>query len=474
METDQPESFPSSSAPASAGDGPSSSSQPSASQIPEEVDERPENENHSELPRHLHYRHRQRTSILSYRVSGRISEETEVRDEVWSCLVVLVTFWFFASMTLILGFYGSSNLLLGPNCSRLIRTNPFFVRSIQVQELEEIKPGPVLYGFHEPPPLDVEIAWTETHNTFVPSTFHKEWIYFFNNGSKIDISFSVKTPNSPPLLLVIAKGRQTLVEWIEDPSYPNTTLSWNIIHGSGKIMQEIFQSSNYYIAVGNLNSEEVEVELEFTINSWLYNTARSFYQCNLGNRLCILKLSLGAKVAVLTSPGHNEDTPDDHWYVKLSYGPQWLVYFIGSGLMSVIILLAFRFCNMFLNRGEHRIQFEPQEGASERAPLLLSKDDDVSSWGSSYDSVSNDEEDLEGWQVVSSSEGRPMNEGESTSNNNPGRNCVICFNSPRDCFFLPCGHCAACVTCGKRIAEEIGSCPICRRKMKKVRKIFTV
>lgn len=27
-------------------------------------------------------------------------------------------------------------------------------------------------------------------------------------------------------------GKESLVEWIEDPSYPNTTLSWNIVHGN--------------------------------------------------------------------------------------------------------------------------------------------------------------------------------------------------------------------------------------------------
>lgn len=32
--------------------------------------------------------------------------------------------------------------------------------------------------------------------------------------------------------------------------------------GSGKIQQQIPKSSNYYIAVGNLNSEEVEVIIQ--------------------------------------------------------------------------------------------------------------------------------------------------------------------------------------------------------------------
>ena len=92
-------------------------------------------------------------------------------------------------------------------------------------------------------------------------------------------------------------------------------------------------------------------------------------------------------------------------------------------------------------------RFHAGEFESERAPLLPEKDDDISSWGSSYDSVSHDEEDLEQWPAVTSVEGKPLNEGES---NDPRRLCVICFDAPRDCFFLPCGHCATCFTCGTR------------------------
>ena len=124
------------------------------------------------------------------------------------------------------------------------------------------------------------------------------------------------------------------------------------------------------------------------------------------------------------------------------------MYFVHTGLMTVIMLLAFRFCSRFQNLRE----FQPVEVGAERAPLLLPKDDDASSWGSSYDSVSNDEEDPREWQVPESSlEGKATNEGENNStNNNPRRLCIICYDSPRDCFFLPCGHCAACFTCGTR------------------------
>lgn len=37
-----------------------------------------------------------------------------------------------ASMILILGYYGSMTLQLGPNCSRLIQPNSLFVQSIKV------------------------------------------------------------------------------------------------------------------------------------------------------------------------------------------------------------------------------------------------------------------------------------------------------------------------------------------------------
>ncbi|GAV66614.1 zf-C3HC4_3 domain-containing protein [Cephalotus follicularis] len=444
----------------------------STSQVQEEEEEeedeivRQENEGSFHLTDHHLEMPQRQPSIVSYRVNISISDvaPSVIRDDVWSCLIVLVTFWFFAaSMTLILGFYGSVNVQLAPNCSWLIQTNPLLVQSIKVEEIDELKSaGPTLYGFYKRPPLDVEINWTDTHDAFVPVNFHKEWIYFLNKGSKMEISYTVKSPSSLPLSLVIAKGRESLVEWVEDPSYPNTTLSWNIIYGTGKIQQEILEHSNYYIAVGNLNSEEVEVELKLSVKAFIYNTTKAYYRCSLGDHLCTLKLFiLGTNVAVLSTPGAQEGIINDDWHVKLSYGPRWITYFAGSGVVTALILLAFRFCNVFRSTGRDGAGLE-----AERAPLLARKDDDLSSWGSSYESVSHDEDDLEEWLAV--------NTPEKENNSNPQRLCVICFAAPGDCFFLPCAHYAACFACATRIAEEAGSCPVCHRKMKKVRKIFTV
>ncbi|XP_043726029.1 E3 ubiquitin-protein ligase APD2-like isoform X2 [Telopea speciosissima] len=447
------------------GSAPSSSSSSSSETVGEE-----ENHNVQEQPEELQ---QQQTSI-SYRMNISISDVTspEMRDDAWSCLVVLVTFWLFTSMTLILGFYGSMNLQLSPNYSRLVQVSSIFVQNIRVEEVTDLKPGPVLYGFNELPPLDVETSWSETHNLSISFDFHKEWIYFLNEGSEINISYSVKSQSSSPLSLVIAKGKESLVEWIEDPSYPNTTLSWNIIHGSGMIQQKIFKSSDYYVAIGNLNSEEVEVQLNLRVQAVLYNTTEAYYKCSVFSRLCSLRLYLlGTTVAVLSSPGPEQGI-DENWYIKLSYGPRWIIYIVGSGGLSVLILLAYKICNKFQATTEDGTGFQAGDTRSERAPLLSQKDDDLSSWGSSYESVSHDEEDLEQWLAASSLDTKSLKDGEN--NNNPRCLCKICSDAPRDCFFLPCGHCGACFTCGTRIAEEAGTCPICDRKMKKVRKIFTV
>lgn len=31
-----------------------------------------------------------------------------------------------------------------------------------------------------------------------------------------------------------------------------------------------------------------------------------------------------------------------------------------------------------------------------------------------------------------------------------GKVCVICYDEERNCFFVPCGHCATCYVCAKR------------------------
>ena len=418
---------------------------------------------------------RQQISV-TYRGDAGVDDEdgsATIRNDTWSCIIVVLTFWFFVSMTLILGVYGSVNMRLGPNCSILLHPNPLFVQYLKVEELDEPTPGPMLYGFYKVPPLEVITTWDQKLEAYMAPYSHREWVYYLNKGSQVNITYSVSSLSSSSLILVIAQGNEGLSQWLEDPTYPNITLSWQLIHGNGTVQQNIYTSSSYYVAVGNTNLEEVEVQLNLTVKALQYNTTGAYSKCNLTQGQCSLKLFFPKEnAAVITSPGPEQGIPSDEWYVKLSYGPRWMTYIVGVGGMTVLMLLVFNFLNKFQFNRQLRIGVPLGGTQPETSPLLPDKDDDLSSWDSSYDSASHDEEDAQDKLGVGGLDGKPKKDGEN--NSNPKRLCTICFDAPRDCFFLPCGHCVACFTCGTRILEEDGTCPICSRNMKKVRKIFTV
>lgn len=51
--------------------------------------------------------------------------------------------------------------------------------------------------------------------------------------------------------------------------------------------------------------------------------------------------------------------------------------------------------------------------------------------------------------------------------------CIVCYDNKRNCFFIPCGHCATCHSCAKRITEEENkNCPICRSVIRRVRRVL--
>ncbi|KAG6769589.1 hypothetical protein POTOM_025239 [Populus tomentosa] len=436
---------------------------------------------------------------LSYRGNYfGFDDLSAIRDCTWFCVVVVLTFCFFVSMTLILGVYGSMRLTLGPKCSILLPRNPLLVQSMKVEQLYDTNPGLMLYGFAKPPPLDVVRTWSRTLDVSVPADSHKAGVFFCAMVSVklwlqlcfelvlvlVNVLVCLYFVAFLELSYVLASrvGNEGLSQWLEDPTYPNTTLSWNVIQGSGFVQQSILTSASYYIAVGNLNSEKVEVQLAIRVRSFQYNTTKADYKCTFTDGKCSLNIMFpNGNVAVLNSFGPEQGSESDEWNVKSPMDILCLRVFLPVGGMTGLILAAFNFLNKFQCIREDGTRLLFGEVEAQRAPLLSCKDDDLSSWGSSYDSVSNDEQDLEDFLAAGSIEGKSR-DGEN--GNNTRRLCALCFDAPRECFFLPCGHCVACFACGtsgqdnpfrdKWIAEADGTCPTCQRNLKKVRKIFTV
>ena len=115
--------------------------------------------------------------------------------------------------------------------------------------------------------------------------------------------------------------------------------------------------------------------------------------------------------------------------------------------MLLLVFLALHFFNKLNHVQEDSAGVRYEETAPQRDPLLSQKDDDCSSRGSSYESMPHDEEDLD-FLAEGSIDGKPL--GDEETSNDTWHLCAICFDAPRDCFFLPCGHCVACFACGTR------------------------
>ncbi|XP_020193499.1 E3 ubiquitin-protein ligase APD2 isoform X3 [Aegilops tauschii subsp. strangulata] len=369
-----------------------------------------------------------------------------------SCFVVVLALCLLVSMALMAGhYYGRAELVAGPGCSRLVRANPLFVQDITVRAAEEEGSGAsglVLYGLAEIPGLldDVPAVWSEARRVVLPANSHKEWVYFLNSGSQIEVNCSVEpgTGLTNPLRITIAQGKVGFTQWSEEPS----------VHGTGAVRQSINSSDDYYVTVSNLRDQDTTVTLDFRISAVLYNTSGAEYACSPspGSSGCTYRLPiLGENVAVLSS-GLKQGVK-----VELSYGPRWIVYFVGSAILAVSLLLLYEVLSVLLGFCCAVVADQRTTTATTTASLLECKEEEEGgSRGSSFESVSS-------------------HDGEAGDEEEGRRLCVVCCDARRDCFFMPCGHSATCHACGTKIVEgDASCCPFCRRKLKKVRRIFCV
>ncbi|XP_057816171.1 E3 ubiquitin-protein ligase APD2 isoform X1 [Cryptomeria japonica] len=377
----------------------------------------------------------------------------ESREECWACMIIPITFWIFASLTLSLGVYGTSQLVLAPNYSHLIEASPIFVKEIQLK-YDEQEGGPVLYGFSNKPKLDVERNWSLKHTLYIDPDYHKEFAVWLNAGSKFWLSCEDKSFGFLDILLVVLKGEESLQEWIQDPSNPHLGLLRLKISGYGETEYIVKEDGNYYFVVGNFNQHSAEVVMRLNFTSKMYNTQTANYKCSMGKGLCAVKLSiLQNSYALLTTPsGSNITGGRSVWSVELSYGARLLTYIIILGVIILVVYCIFR----ILGHLDQTTQTNTEPEESERTPLIPPKES--TSDLSTYGTLGQDQE---------------SGLNSSTEDLYDGKICVICYDEPRSCFFVPCGHCATCYTCGQRI--EIGenkTCPICRHTISKVKRLY--
>eukprot|EP00249_Psilotum_nudum_P016898 c26042_g1_i1 orf=336-1571(-) len=383
------------------------------------------------------------------------TETIFVRQQYCSCFITLVALWLLVTITVSMGYYQSRMELLGSNSSKLFTFSPWLVGEFKVNDNGRV--GPMLYGFDTQPDLDIEASWTEKHNANLDPGSHQEFTMWLNKGSKITLNCSIYSSGFPGILVAILQGYGKLQEWTADPKNFRVTPAWKDVHGNGSLLEfKVSTDDNHYIAVYNLNHESVEIILQFEIRAMVYNTSTSRSRCSLQSKSCKLKISYwGQKYALLTTPS-NSQNGSNVWEMHLSYGVRWFSFWIGlAGIQSVIAMaLIFIAC----------LNSETLEVSATSTDTLLrpknSPEDSTSSYGSIGQDPTNGLQGY-GWTNVS---GEEMHEPEI---------CAVCFDASRNSFFIPCGHCATCISCALKIQNGVGSrCPICREKIQEVRRMM--
>ncbi|XP_010517110.2 PREDICTED: uncharacterized protein LOC104792619 [Camelina sativa] len=313
--------------------------------------------------------------LVRYRsrnVDGQFYSCAEIKVYCFGLVMVL---FILGTVLQIVGVYGSQNIWLGPNSSILVEPSSIFVQSIKVKELDYSKPAGIqLYGFYGSPPLNHLVNWSESRVLPVSHDSYKGWPYYFNRGTFLNITYTVK-PEGSAVELVVEEGSQGISpsSLNEITFHRDFAWSWNLIHGSGMIQLEISKSSGYYLAVANLKkSKDVEVELTIDVRAVLYDTKQSLYNCTFSNGECTFKLnamSLAGKSVVVTSPAPSQGVSiDDEWCISVSYEHRWIAYVTCTGLVIWFMLVATQCCG-----GEGHLT---ENNDSARTPLLADKVDD--------------------------------------------------------------------------------------------------
>ncbi|KAJ7567302.1 hypothetical protein O6H91_02G141700 [Diphasiastrum complanatum] len=267
------------------------------------------------------------------------------------------------------------------------------------------------------------------------------------------------------MLVAILKGEDNLNEWLKNPRDSGPTVSWHNIHGKGRIDYGVDKDDDYYFALGNLHDQSVQMHLQIHFDAKLYNTETADFRCSFLSDTCRKEVSLvGSSFALLITPARVLDGVDV-WHVKVTYGARWATYISTVGLVGAISAA------FFIRRKKNSKRRQDTEDDPLIGTTTTDSHGDYKSSGTSSTEGTEPSAPVQpsSYSGTTSSNTQILGKGEIPEE----QLCAICLDSKKDSFFDPCGHCATCYNCGLRIMEdETSSCPICRQKVEKVRRLY--
>ena len=109
-------------------------------------------------------------------------------------------------------------------------------------------------------------------------------------------------------------------------------------------------------------------------------------------------------------------------------------------MLAIVVFMIMRYLEDLEDR-----RIEGEEGGTETNPLLPAKTMPIT-----YGTCGDDLESGNFSCSSSSNSGGSNNTSTSSEDLYDGKVCVICYDEQRNCFFVPCGHCATCYACAQR------------------------
>ncbi|CAF1811139.1 unnamed protein product [Brassica napus] len=279
--------------------------------------------------------------------------------------VAMVFFgWIIVAAFMLMPVSHPTNVWIGPNASMLVELNSIFIKSVKVVvvvvvwlHLFVFVPSCVVlinvFFFYASPPVAV-MNWSESRLVYVSHRSYGGWPYYLNKGALLNISYNVK-PEGSSVRLVVNKG--WLIYCFVLLLVFLLWLHVGLILG-GVIQVNISESETYYLNVANPNLKDIEVELDIDVRAVVYDTKEPpFYECNFSNGECTINTMpfVGTSI-VLTSPAPRPGVlaEEQEWFIRISHQVRWTSYAIVTGLVVCFLLVALELYKRFERAGEDR------------------------------------------------------------------------------------------------------------------------
>ncbi|XP_057428038.1 E3 ubiquitin-protein ligase APD1-like isoform X2 [Lotus japonicus] len=361
------------------------------------------------------------------------------------------------SASLMYGYYGDSRLLLGPSSSRLVKANSVLVDRIEVTS--EYSNDLLLYGFHERPELSSQANWSTSKFLDVSAYSRKGISLWLNKGSTIRMRWEAQASSISQLEGIVIKGDRKFEELQPELKLLLDAIDYSETINGKEAEYIIEEDDRYHIGILNMNARSIILTMNINVSAKVYDTTKAKNMCSTVNGSCRLRLFFPiTNYVILTAP---ENGGDGGWVIEVSFMARIIAYVALLGLFMIVIFLTLK-CLGVLDGGHHNtnVIVDPYgttsnvlaaQETTETEPLTcVQTNTEIKIQKEESDTSSVSSEELYDEKL-----------------------CVICYDEQRNCFFVPCGHCATCYDCAQRIVDgETKVCPVCRRLIHKVRRLF--